>query len=695
VHTFTKLIGHILLTLALLFGGLHTAFAGNLPARVTVDFEELPNGGSSSVASKGFTFGLSSGGWNVSNSCGGSFCIDYSNVDEPIVGVDQKVSIKTSGDRFKFTSFKIFRGGYTSEGEVKGFRNGTQVAVLNLSGETVSLPSDFQDVDTIEIAISVGLNDIGGGSLVLDDLVFDPPVPAPAVTELSPQTGPAAGGTSVTITGTDFTGATAVKFGGTPATSFTVESATRIKATAPAGTGVVDVRVTTAGGTSEIVAADKFTYTTAQTITFDAPADRAIDSGTFDLSASASSNLPVTFKSATQKICSVSNITVSLLDVGKCTIIASVAAHGTIGAAQDVTRSFQITETIVAKPRLNNDPETKGGVNAQVDTLRRFANTQSTHVKDRLTSLRNRKTATFTNNLQVNGLAVSALITPTADVPSDELGDAEIRGWITGDITLGSRGGLDDLKFTTSGLTFGVDSELSQSLIAGIAFGYGKDDTDFGNNGTGHKAHHFSAAVYADLSLTPASFIDIEAGFSRGSFNIDRFSTAGNVVLSGDREATTLFGGLTFTHEIQHDGFILAPYGKLTVQHIMADAYTEDGASPWALSYADLDTTSVNGTLGVNTAYHVPVSWGSLTAKAHAEYSAILVGDFTQDLGYADGVGVSSVIDGKGLSSSQFKIGAGFDWRVDNMTGSLGYDYSLTGSDISAHNVKATVGFQF
>jgi outer membrane autotransporter protein len=693
VHAFTKLIGHILLTLALLFGGLHTASADNLPARVVVDFEERPSPGSS-VASKGFTFGLSSGSWIAQCEFGGSACIYFINTGPEVDTVNQKATIKTNGDRFKFTSFAIYRS--DAAGEVKGFRNGTQVAVLNLAGktatETVSLPSDFQDVDTIELAFTV---EAFGGFLV-DDFVFDPPtVPAPAVTELSPQTGPAAGGTSVTITGTDFTGATGVKFGGTPAASFTVESATRIKATAPAGTGVVDVRVSTAGGTSEIVAADKFAYTTAQTITFDAPADRAIDSGTFDLSASASSNLPVTFKSATPKICGVANITVSLLDVGKCTIIASVAAHGTIGAAQDVTRSFQITETNVAKPRLNNDPETKGGVNAQVDTLRRFANTQSTHVKDRLTSLRNRKTATFTNNLQVNGLAVSALITPTADVPSDELSDAEIRGWITGDITLGSRGGIDDLKFATSGLTFGVDSELSQSLIAGIAFGYGKDDTDFGNNGTGHKAHHFSAAVYADVSLTPASFIDVEAGFSRGSFNIDRFSTAGNVVLSGDREATTLFGGLTFTHEIQHDGFILAPYGKLIVQHIMADAYTEDGASPWALSYADLDTTSVNGTLGVNTAYHVPVSWGSLTAKAHAEYSAILVGDFTQNLGYADGVGVSSVIDGEGLSSSQFKIGAGFDWRVDNMTGSLGYDYSLTGSDISAHNVKATVGFQF
>ena len=43
-------------------------------------------------------------------------------------------------------------------------------------------------------------------------------VAVPTITSLSPTSGPAAGGTSVIITGTGFTGATAVTFGATPAT---------------------------------------------------------------------------------------------------------------------------------------------------------------------------------------------------------------------------------------------------------------------------------------------------------------------------------------------------------------------------------------------------------------------------------------------------------------------------------------------
>ncbi len=88
-----------------------------------------------------------------------------------------------------------------------------------------------------------------------------PPAP-PAITSLSPSTGPSPGGYPVVITGTDFTGATAVTFGGTAAASFTVNSDTQITAVAPAGAvGPVDVAVTTPDGTSANTAADDFTYT--------------------------------------------------------------------------------------------------------------------------------------------------------------------------------------------------------------------------------------------------------------------------------------------------------------------------------------------------------------------------------------------------------------------------------------------------
>nr|WP_308433116.1 IPT/TIG domain-containing protein [Streptomyces libani] len=74
--------------------------------------------------------------------------------------------------------------------------------------------------------------------------------PVPALTSATPNSGPAAGGTTVTLTGTGLAATTAVRFGATPATSFTVVSDTHVTAVAPAGTGTVQITVTTPGGTS-------------------------------------------------------------------------------------------------------------------------------------------------------------------------------------------------------------------------------------------------------------------------------------------------------------------------------------------------------------------------------------------------------------------------------------------------------------
>ncbi|MEU7633739.1 IPT/TIG domain-containing protein [Nocardia sp. NPDC049220] len=66
---------------------------------------------------------------------------------------------------------------------------------------------------------------------------------------ISPSQGSTAGGTAVTITGTNLGGATAVRFGAKLAT-ITANTPTSVTVTSPSGTGTVGVTVTTAGGTS-------------------------------------------------------------------------------------------------------------------------------------------------------------------------------------------------------------------------------------------------------------------------------------------------------------------------------------------------------------------------------------------------------------------------------------------------------------
>ncbi len=81
--------------------------------------------------------------------------------------------------------------------------------------------------------------------------ILDNDMATPTITIISPNTGPVAGGTTVTITGTNLTGTTAVTFGGTAGTGIVVVNATTITAVTPPGTaGAADVEVTTPGGSA-------------------------------------------------------------------------------------------------------------------------------------------------------------------------------------------------------------------------------------------------------------------------------------------------------------------------------------------------------------------------------------------------------------------------------------------------------------
>jgi hypothetical protein len=159
-----------------------------------------------------------------------------------------------------------------SSGSIGGGQSVT-IRGTNLTGTSsvsfATTPATFTVVNNILIAattpvhvagvVGVTAVTLGGKSNAVTYTYVVPPLPV--VTSVSPTSGPTAGGTTVTIIGSHFTGAFAVKFGTTAATTFTLVADNKITATSPAhAAGTVDVRVTTAAGVSAIVAADHYTF---------------------------------------------------------------------------------------------------------------------------------------------------------------------------------------------------------------------------------------------------------------------------------------------------------------------------------------------------------------------------------------------------------------------------------------------------
>jgi hypothetical protein len=89
----------------------------------------------------------------------------------------------------------------------------------------------------------------------------------PTITGVSPSGGPAAGGTSVTITGTNFAAPATATFGGVAATNVVVVNSTTMTATTPAhAAGAVDVVVQACAFSNSAPFPNGFTYAASSAV---------------------------------------------------------------------------------------------------------------------------------------------------------------------------------------------------------------------------------------------------------------------------------------------------------------------------------------------------------------------------------------------------------------------------------------------
>ena len=181
-------------------------------------------------------------------------------------------SAHSSVDRYRYSDRPAVTGINPSSGPEAGgttvmitgsrFTGATDVRFGSTSVATLSVDSDTQITavspagsGTVDVTVTTPAGTSAHSSV--DRYRYSD---RPAVTGINPSSGPEAGGTTVMITGSRFTGATDVRFGSTSVATLSVDSDTQITAVSPAGSGTVDVTVTTPAGTSAHSSADRYRY---------------------------------------------------------------------------------------------------------------------------------------------------------------------------------------------------------------------------------------------------------------------------------------------------------------------------------------------------------------------------------------------------------------------------------------------------
>lgn len=146
--------------------------------------------------------------------------------------------------------------------------------VLSTTALRITTPAHAAAVVNVRVHTSKGTSAVAAA----DRFTYVAP---PAITTMSPRTGSTAGGTRVTITGSDFLRVSRVTFDSSAGTALQVLSPTKLQVTSPThAAGAVLIRVVTAYGVSRTSAIDTFTYGAPPQINYLTRSDGTASGGT-------------------------------------------------------------------------------------------------------------------------------------------------------------------------------------------------------------------------------------------------------------------------------------------------------------------------------------------------------------------------------------------------------------------------------
>jgi hypothetical protein len=262
----------------------------------------------------------------------------------------------SSGPAAGGTSVTITGTNFDGVGSVTFQGIAATISSINDAGTSITVTTPaFPAGGTVNVVVTAE----GGASVTVPADQYQYTNPLPSVTSVTPNAGPTAGGGSVTIGGTGFVTGATVMFGGMGAAVNSV-TPTAISVTVPAGTGTVDVTVTTSGGTSLTSVSDEYTYQaggvtpTAPTIS-NIPGTNVFGGG-FTATVSTNGDGTKSITTNTPAVCSVTGLAVSYVGVGQCSLTAHVAQGVTYSAADGTPQTFSVAQASPSTPSISNLP---------------------------------------------------------------------------------------------------------------------------------------------------------------------------------------------------------------------------------------------------------------------------------------------------------------------------------------------------
>ena len=422
----------------------------------------------------------------------------------------------------------------------------------------------------------------------------------------------------------------------------------------------------------------------------------------------------------------VATFSTAALSAGTHALTVVYAGDALYGAS---TSSALTVNVRSSRPDPSIDANVRGIVVAQVATAFQTAQQATSTVQQRLEAIHSDDTSGFSNGVAIrvlearstaivdrseeekNLLAYGALRNPAMADPiqrilaGKDLGPTQNETksggkvvspdyhlWTAGSIILGEQsytGQVSQNRFAISGVTGGVDTNVMQNVKAGFAVSLSSDRTKINNGGASNNGTTVTGTAYASWRAAPKLFIDSLLGYGRLNFASSRYDANALSAITGSRSGSVLFASVIASFEQQTGAFKYAPFGGLDLMMGALDAYTEQGASDWALSYA---STSVRGQgliLGLRGQYDVETPWGTLSPTARLQLRHGMAGQVTQSMSYASDPTTSYALALTGTEQNSLSTTLGLRFSTKTgPSGQLEFTNNASGGSRQSNGVR-------
>ena len=365
-----------------------------------------------------------------------------------------------------------------------------------------------------------------------------------------------------------------------------------------------------------------------------------------------------------------------------------------------------VTITVGARANAAQDAEVAGLAAAQASVAQRFTSAQVNNFTQRLETLHTggfglsnfglslttddtRKVAarngngngmvdrivganTLRNGMRTVGLnakrsaqaAPASAALPNLPEGSTEQARSPWAFWVNGTISYGRerhRDADDRYRFTTSGISAGVDYRVSKLLTVGTGVGFSRDRSRIGDKGTRTTADSTVAVAYASMRPMQGVFVDALLGYGVLSFDSHRYITATGDMATGSRNGKQLFGSVATGLEFYRTDWMWSPYARLEFSQAKLDAYTEEGPAVHALKYFEQTARMTSGVLGARAEGKLAVRWGQFIPQVRVEYARRFEEDNEAGLAYAQLVdqGPAYTLRGSSMDTGRWTVGLG------------------------------------